>query len=250
MSPAIRWVSMAAVSCPDAVGRKAAFVIAVPQARDKQMHNDQATRVAPLLPPDWDEEVLDALGAFPSGLNFVLSRWNDGGVDARGMHTLGFLAHYPPLAKAFLTLNKHVAADSTLTARERELLILRISWLRKSEYEFVQHVILGRRAGLTGEELERIQIGPDATAWSEADAGLLRVADELHADACIGPETWIKLSARYTTRQIMDMVFLVGCYEVLAMAIKSFGIPLEPGVAPLESEVKARMFGTALSDAL
>jgi 4-carboxymuconolactone decarboxylase len=241
---------MAVASCPDSANCKAAFAIAIQQARDNQMHNDPAARVAPLLPPDWGDEVLDALGAFPSGLNFVLSRWNDGGADARGMHTLGFLAHYPPLAKAFLTLNKHVAVDSTLTARERELLILRISWLRKSDYEFVQHVILGRRAGLTEEELESIQIGPDATDWSAADADLLRVADELHADACIGSETWTKLSGRYATRQIMDMVFLVGCYEVLAMAIKSFNIPLEPGVAPLDPAAKARMFEIAVSDAL
>jgi len=238
---------MAVASCPDNADCKAA--IAIQQARDNQMHNDQTARIAPLLPADWDDEILDALGAFPSGLNFVLSRWNAGGEDARGMHTLGFLAHYPPLAKAFLTLNKHVAADSTLTARERELLILRISWLRKSEYEFVQHGILGRRAGLTEEELERIQIGPDATHWSEADADLLRVADELHVDACIGPATWTKLSGRYTARQIMDMIFLVGCYEVLAMAVKSFGIALEPGVAPLEPAVRARMFGTVISDA-
>jgi alkylhydroperoxidase family enzyme len=196
-----------------------------------------------LLPPDWDDEVLDALGAFPSGLKFVLSRWNEGGVDARGMHTLGLLAHYPALAKAFLTLNKHVAADSTLTARERELLILRISWLRKSPYEFVQHVILGRRAGLTEEELQRIQAGPDAAGWSEEDADLLRVADELHGDASIAPDTWARLTPRYSTQQIMDMIFLVGCYEVLAMAIKSFNIPLEPGVAGLEPEVEARMLG-------
>ena len=94
------------------------------------MPEDTTPRVTPLLPPDWDDAALDALGAFPAGLSFVLSRWNDGGDDARGMYTLGFLAHYPALAKAFLTLNKHVAADSTLSARERELLILRISWLR------------------------------------------------------------------------------------------------------------------------
>jgi hypothetical protein len=46
------------------------------------------------------------------------------------------------------------------------------------------------------------------------------------------------------------MVFLVGCYDVLAMAIKSFGIPLEPGVAPLDTAAKARMLGTAVSDTL
>lgn len=209
------------------------------------MQSEEAPRTTPLLPPDWDGEVLDALGAFPSGLTFVLSRWEEGGEDARGMHTLGFLAHYPALAKAFLTLNKHVAADSTLSARERELLILRISWLRQSEYEYVQHVILGRRAGLTEDELGLIQAGPDAPGWSTEDAELIRVADDLYSHARIANDTWARLSTRFSSQQIMDMIFLVGCYEVLAMAIKSFDIPLEPGVAGLDAETRARMFSAS-----
>jgi 4-carboxymuconolactone decarboxylase len=208
------------------------------------MHSKNPPRISPLLPPEWSEQTLDALGAFPSSLKFVLSRWEEGGADARGMHTLGMFAHYPPLAKAFMTLNKHVAADSTLSARERELLILRISWLRQSEYEYVQHVILGRRAGLTDDELEQIQAGPDASGWSEDDADIVRVADDLFSSARIADDTWTRLSSRFDTRQIMDMIFLVGCYEVLAMAIKSFDIPLEPGVEPLDPEIKARMNGS------
>ena len=46
-----------------------------------------------------------------------------------------------------------MATGSTLSARERELLILRTAWLRRSEYEYIQHVILGLRAGLTEEEI-------------------------------------------------------------------------------------------------
>jgi 4-carboxymuconolactone decarboxylase len=209
------------------------------------MPGEQAPRITPLLPPEWKESELDALGAFPAGLKFVQQRWAAGGEDARGMYTLGFLAHYPALAKAFLTLNKHVAADSTLSARERELLILRMCWLLQSEYEVVQHIILGRRAGLTEDELVQIQTGPGDAAWSAADANLLQVADDLHANACIGDGTWKKLAERYDHRQIMDMIFLVGCYEVLAMAIKSFRIPLEPGVAGLDPAARARMLKTA-----
>lgn len=208
------------------------------------MQDEKAPRVAPLLPPAWDGEILDALGAFPSGLKFVLSRWEAGGEDARGMYTLGFLAHYPALAKAFLTFNKHAAIDSSVAVRERELLILRTGWLAKADYEFVQHVILGRRAGLTDEELERIQIGPDAPGWSADDAALIRVADDLHFNSCISDETWTRISTRFNSNQIMDMIFLVGVYVTLGSAISSFRIPLEPGVAPLDPEVKARMFGS------
>jgi 4-carboxymuconolactone decarboxylase len=207
------------------------------------MHSE-TPRIEPILPPAWDAVVLDALGAFPRGLEFVLSRWRDGGVDARGMNTLGTFAHHPQLAKAFLTFNAHVSGASTLSGRVRELLILRISWLRQAEYEFVQHVILGLRAGLTKEEVDRVQSGADAPGWDPLDGELLRAADELHAHACIQPPTWARLAVHFNTQQMMDLVFLVGCYDVLAMAMKSFQTQLEPGVATLDPQVKARMYNT------
>ena len=64
------------------------------------------------------------------------------------------------------------------------------------------------------------------------------------ADACIGDETWARLSAHFDTKQLMDIVFAVGCYEVLAMAFKTFGVSFEPGVEPLAPDVRARMHAT------
>lgn len=203
---------------------------------------DDKARVEPLLPPDWDDEILDALGAFPRGLKFVQERWAEGGKDARGMHLLGSFAPYPALAKAFLTFNNHVAANSTLSAREREILILRLAWLRKAEYEYYQHVVLGLRAGLSEEEMEQIRVGPDAPGWSPEDADLVRVSDELLANAEISDGTWSRLAARYSQQQMMDMVFLVGCYEVVAMASKSFGTVSEPDTGSLPADIRARMF--------
>jgi 4-carboxymuconolactone decarboxylase len=205
------------------------------------MHNESTPRITPLLPPAWDEVILDALGASPRGLEFVLSRWKAGGVDARGLHVLGTFAHHPALAKAFLTFNNHVAGASTLSARVRELAVLRISWLRHAEYEFVQHVILGMRAGLSAEEVERVQQGADAPGWEPVDAGILQATDELHTHSRILPDTWDRLAARFDTAQLMDLVFLVGCYNLLAMAIQSFQTQLEPGVAALDPAVRARM---------
>lgn len=198
-----------------------------------------AARIEPVLPSGWNEEIHDALGAFPKGRDFVLARWAEGS-DLRGMHLLGTLGRYPALAKAFLTFNAHVAGASSLSARERELLILRISWLRRSEYELVQHLVLGRRAGLTEDEIERIGRGPDAAGWTPQDADLLRAADELHASARLGPATWARLGTYYGEQQLMDLVFCVGCYEVIAMAANSFATELEPGVT-LDPALAARL---------
>ncbi|HMJ51325.1 MAG TPA: carboxymuconolactone decarboxylase family protein [Polyangiaceae bacterium] len=203
------------------------------------MPNQFPPRVSPLLPPEWDADMEDAVSAFPSARDFVLSRYLAGG--ARGMHGLGVILRHPALAKAFLTFNNHVAVASSVSKRIRELLILRISWLRRSEYEFTQHVVLGKNAGLTEAELERVQLGAEAPGWDPIDADLLRAVDELHTDARIQDATWTRLSAHFSTTQLMDIVFAVGCYEVLAMVFKTFGAQLEPSVDPLDPAVRARL---------
>ncbi len=197
-------------------------------------------RISPVLPPEWKGEVLDAVSAFPHGRDFVLSRHRLGETPG-GMHALGTMLHHPALAKAFLTFNNHISSTSTLSRRTRELAILRIGWLRRSEYEFIQHLTLGARAGLSEAELERVQQGPDAPGWDPVDADLLRAVDELNADACIAAATYDRLSANFDSAQLLDLVFTVGCYDVLAMAFKTFGVALEPGTVPLDPAVRARM---------
>ena len=203
------------------------------------MPHEPAPRIAPRLPSDWDATTLEAVSAFPSARDFVLSHWKTGG--ARGMHGLGTILRHPALAKAFLTFNNHVATASGVSKRIRELLILRISWLRREEYEFVQHLVLGRRAGLSEAELERVQFGPDAPGWEPDDADLLRAVDELHVHACIQEGTWARLSARFDTTQLLDIIFAVGCYELLAMVFKTCRVQLEPDAVPLDPVARARM---------
>lgn len=210
------------------------------------MSDKPMPRLAPLLPSHWDATVHDAVSAFPASRDFVLNNWQTG--DARGMNGLGAILNHPALAKAFLTFNNHVAMANTLPKRIGELLILRISWLRRSEYEFQQHVILGLRAGLTADEIERIQEGPDARDWSELDASLLRAVDDLASDACISQHTWSALSRHLEKEQLIDLVFTVGCYEVLAMAFKSFAVPFEPSLEPMSPEVRTKMLATPASN--
>jgi alkylhydroperoxidase family enzyme len=203
------------------------------------MPNRVPPRVSPLLPPEWDAEARDAMSVFPSARDFVLSHHES--ADRRGVNGVGILLRHPALAKAFFTFNNHVATASTVSARVRELLILRVSWALRSEYEFVQHIVIARRAGLNDADIVRIQSGPDAPGWEETEADLLRAVDELLADARIGDATWKRLAAHFSTIELMDIVFAVGCYEILAMAFNVFGAQLEPGVEPLDANVRARM---------
>jgi 4-carboxymuconolactone decarboxylase len=175
----------------------------------------------PRLPPipraEWDAETQALLG------------------DRDTINIFGTLAHHPKLMKRWLVFGNHVLAKSTLPAREREILILRIGWLCRSGYEWGQHVGIGKASGLSDEEIARIARGPDAPGWSPVERALLRATDELHADAFVSDATWEELAKRWSTEQLMDLVFTVGQYNLVSMALNSFGVQPEPGLPALPS---------------
>src|SRR5689334_14030421 len=113
------------------------------------------------------------------------------------MNIFRTLVRYPELYKSWMRFGNHVLAKSSLSAREREIAILRIGHLCDSGYEFHQHTRIGKLAGLTDAEIAQIKEGPDAAGWSDFDRSLLRAVDELHRDSHLSDATWQALSVRY-----------------------------------------------------
>ena len=140
------------------------------------------------------------------------------------------MANHPTLAHDWLQFATYILQRNTLSARDRELLILRIGWLCKSEYEWAQHVRIGKAAGLSDDDIQHIAVGPTAAELSANDRLLLTAVDELHADACLSEATWQSLAKVYDQKQLMDLVFTVGQYNLVSMALNSFGVQLDEGL--------------------
>jgi alkylhydroperoxidase family enzyme len=174
-------------------------------------------RVAPLAEDEWDGETRELL----SGL------MRAGG---RPLNIFTTLARHPKLLRRWLVFGNHVLGKQTLSPRDRELAILRIGWLCRAEYEWGQHAVISRAVGIGDDEIRRVAAGPDAPGWDPFEASLLRAVDELHADAMIGDETWKALSRRYDTQQLIDLVFTVGQYNLVSMALNTLGVQLDEGI--------------------
>jgi alkylhydroperoxidase family enzyme len=143
---------------------------------------------------------------------------------SKGLNVLGMMAWHPELAKAFHTFNGHILFGTTLTLRQRELLVLRVAAVRRSDYEWAQHVVMAADVGLDDEEIARIAEGPGAPGWTGLDRAMVSAVDELISDGEIADTTWDALSAELDEQQLMDLVFTVGTYVALAMALGTFGI--------------------------
>ena len=118
------------------------------------------------------------------------------------------LAHHPKLVKRWTPFAGHILGKQTLPFRDRELLILRIG-------------------GISDADITRLKDGPKAAGWTEKEAALLQVADDLFDSSVVADETWETCTKHYSTEQLMDAVFTVGQYNLVSWALNSFGVPLD-----------------------
>ena len=183
-------------------------------------------RIPPLPPADWPEGMKTALAALHPPVPRHPFPERDPN-RPKGLNVLGTLAQHPALTTAFHTFNGHVLFATTLTPRQRELLVLRVANVRQCDYEWAQHVVLASDAGISPAEVEQITEGPDAPGWTSLEAALVRAVDELLADAHIADPTWQVLASVFEVEQLLDVIFTVGAYDLLAMALRSAGIPLD-----------------------
>jgi 4-carboxymuconolactone decarboxylase len=172
-------------------------------------------RLSPLPDDQWDERVHAALsGLLPPARRNPRDAGN----------ALATLVRHPELTAAFLTFNTHLLTQSTLPPRLRELAVLRVARRRGCAYEWSHHVRMAAQAGLSGAEIEA---AADGKAEGRLDAAVLRAVDELDDDSSVSGPTWATLGEHLTEQQLMDLVFTVGAYCLLAMAFNTFGVEPE-----------------------
>jgi len=143
------------------------------------------------------------------------------------LNVFATIARHPKLLKRWVVFANHVLNGSTLPPRERELVILRTGFLCRSGYEWAQHATIGRAAGLDDAEIVRITQGSGGDGWSDGDRALLRATEQLVADHFIDDATWAELATVWNEQQLMDLVFAVGQYTLVSMALNTFGVQLE-----------------------
>ncbi len=144
------------------------------------------------------------------------------------------LINSPRMYGKFFPWLEELIARTKLTPRDRQVICLRMLQICGDEYELAHHVTISRNAGLTEDEIKAVCDG-DGKCLTEFDRALIKATEELQRDQFISDGTWAALAARYSQEQLMEVVFLAGCYQLMAMMTKSFGIELESASGAFQS---------------
>jgi len=188
------------------------------QAREAYI-TGKPPRISPLQPGEYGEQGHETVAALRTALGLPPT--------AEVLEYVATMLRHPALLQRHVDLSVQLF-KGTLSARDRELAILRTGWLCQAPYEWGEHVLIGKRVGFTSEEIERITIGSTAPEWDEHDRAILRAVEELLADTMISDETWAALARTFDEQQLLEFPILIGFYQGISYLQNSVRFRLQP----------------------
>jgi len=139
------------------------------------------------------------------------------------------LAVHPELAAAMHALGRFVLGRETaIGVRERELVIDRVCARCGCQYEWGVHAsFFAARAGLSEAQIAATVHGDaEDAAWSEDDALIIRLVDELHDEAALSDSLWAELARRWSPPQLLELLLIAGWYHAIAYIANGLRVEL------------------------
>jgi 4-carboxymuconolactone decarboxylase len=176
-------------------------------------------RIAPL--PE-DSEAVQAIGPIAAK-------------GAKGINLMSTILQNKPLYDVWRPLARYLNSSPIISLRDRELIILRVAWLGRSEYIWGNHALVVARSGaVTEPEMLAVRLGSGAPGWTETEAALLRATEEFANASAISEATWEVLRPAYTDAQLAELTLLVGFYWMLVYFANSLDIEPEGVLVPMD----------------
>ena len=151
-----------------------------------------------------------------------------GGV-AAPLKVFHMMAHAESNLRSLLRLGGTILSKQQLSGRLRELAILRIARLSGARYEWVQHVPIGKAAGISEAQIAALEAGnAQAECFDWRERLVLRFTDEVVRDVRASDETFAQMREQFPPREIVELILVIGYYMMIARLLETTGVDLEP----------------------
>ena len=142
------------------------------------------------------------------------------------------LAHATTAFRPFLRFGGAVLTRLELDPVLRELAILQVARQTEAEYEWVQHVAIGRSVGINDDQTAALEEGDlEAAAFDEAQRAVLTFTRDVVRGPHVSDACFESLRAHLSEREIVELLLTIGDYWMLARVMTVLEIEVEPPAA-------------------
>jgi len=146
------------------------------------------------------------------------------------------LLNHPPLARGVNDLLATMLWHGALDPRLRELVIMRIGWLTKCDYEWTQHWRVASGLGVSADDLLGVRDWQAYNGFGPTERAVLAATDDVVCDGAVSPESWAACERELQddtgdSKVLVELVTAIGAWRMVASILHSLKVPLEDGVS-------------------
>ena len=148
----------------------------------------------------------------------------------RPINLTRLLVNSPGMAKAFHGIGGYIRNKSTLDSRLRELAILQVGWMEKSEYEFTHHMKIGKEFGVTDEDIQGLFLETEGkpSKLDPLTKTVLKGAREMVRNIGMSDETFAEIKKHLSNEHMTDLVLTIAFYCAVVRVLATMKIDNEP----------------------
>jgi 4-carboxymuconolactone decarboxylase len=139
------------------------------------------------------------------------------------------LAHAPAMFIGWARMVDEIFDSPTLSARMRELIVLRVAHLQRSPYELSQHTGLARAAGLTQQQIDAIVDAGDhdSAGFSPTERAVLDTVTELCTTRHLREDSFAAIPPMLGDQAVTELLMIVSCYYGLALLLNAVDVDVD-----------------------
>jgi 4-carboxymuconolactone decarboxylase len=131
----------------------------------------------------------------------------------------------PAISSSFLDLQETEQKNTSLTQRVRQVVILAVGAVWKSNYEFYAHAAAARKAGISEDAIRMLATGGLPNELSDQEKIAQRYAQQLSAGHHVDAVLYSAAEQTFGQQGLVEITYLTGIYHTVCALLNAFEIP-------------------------
>ena len=131
----------------------------------------------------------------------------------------------PAISSSFLDLQEAEQNNTSLNQRVRQVVILAVGAVWKSNYELYAHAAAARKAGISEDAIRTLTSGGLPDELSDQEKIALRYALQLSAGHHVDEAIYSAAEHAFGQQGLVEITYLIGIYHTVCALLNAFEIP-------------------------
>jgi 4-carboxymuconolactone decarboxylase len=147
------------------------------------------------------------------------------------------LANHPQLVAAWTEFSKMLRHDTRTPRALRELVILRGGQLMRSEYEWAQHVVMARKAGVREEQIAELAGWRTSSQFDSREKAAIALGEAV-TQGRVPDDVYAEARRHFDEHDYVELAAVAAFYAMVGRMLDAMGVELEDDMRDYQPKLR------------